>query len=360
MSVMLPGQLVFVLNLIGFNWPAADEDKLKESARHWREYATELDAVLAESSRILDQIRSDNSGESIDALELHWRQVGEHLGQAHAASGTVAEVLDGFALVVEGLKGAVVVQLGILAAELAATTAAAFLTFGAAELAAPEEILVTQGIMRWLSREAIQKAEQLVAQKIAKAVTEHFLSIKNGLKALKASRTTLTTFGKGVVKSGVKDLERGGGPLKPGGALPGGRQAIHYGPLDSLQRPTGIEAQLTHEHIGTGTPASRAITPPGFQGGAAGHARGHLLGNQLGGSGHDPKNLVTIFQNPANSPAMRSMEFQVRGALEAGQTVHYTSTPIYVGSEVVARGITLRAIGSGDLSFWVTILNRGL
>jgi hypothetical protein len=207
MSVMLPANLVFVLNLVGFNWPAADEDKLKESAGHWREYASELHYVIADSNRILDQIRAENHGESIDALEQHWLQFGEHLREAHQAAGVVAEVLDGFALVVEGLKAAVLVQLGILAAELAATTGAALLTFGAAEAAAPEEIVVSQGIMRWLSREAIQKAERLVAEKITKTVTEKFLSIKNGLKALKASRTALLDFGKSVVRRGGKDLE---------------------------------------------------------------------------------------------------------------------------------------------------------
>lgn len=115
MSVMLPGDLVFVLNLIGFNWPAADEDKLRQSAQHWREYASELEHVMADTSRILERVRSDNSSESIDALEQHWRDFGEHLSRGHDAAGTVAEVLDEFALVVEGLKLKVVLQLGLLA-----------------------------------------------------------------------------------------------------------------------------------------------------------------------------------------------------------------------------------------------------
>jgi hypothetical protein len=210
MSVMLPGDLVFVLNLIGFNWPAADEDKLRQSAQHWREYASELEHVMADTSRILERVRSDNSGESIDALEQHWRDFGEHLRRGHDAAGTVAEVLDEFALVVEGLKLKVVLQLGLLAGELAATTGAAFLTFGVAEAAAPEEIIATQGFMRWVTGAAIQKVERLVADKVAKKVVEHFLSIKNGLKALKASKTALKDFGKGLVKGGAKDLENAG------------------------------------------------------------------------------------------------------------------------------------------------------
>ncbi len=198
MSVMLDAKVAFVLNLIGFNWPAADEDKLRQSAHHWREYATELEHAIADTNRILLQVRAENSAESIDALEQHGREFGQHLHQAHDAAGTVAQVLDEFALVVEGLKLKVAAQLLLLAGELTATTGAAFLTFGLAEAAAPEEIIVTQGFMRWVTNVAIQKVERLVADKVAKKVVEHFLSIKNGLKALKALPTTLKKFGKAV------------------------------------------------------------------------------------------------------------------------------------------------------------------
>ncbi len=215
MSVMLPGDLVFVLNLIGFNWPTADEDKLRESARHWREYASELQAVMTDVNQIVEQVKGENSAESIDALEQHWRDFSEHLRKAHDAAGTVAEVLDDFAIAVEVLKGAVVGQLLLLAGELAATTGAAFLTFGVAEAAAPEEILLTQGIMRGFVREAVQKVERLIADKVAKRVVEHFLSIKNGLKALKAAPTVLKDFAKGLARRGGKDLEHQAGAVAP-------------------------------------------------------------------------------------------------------------------------------------------------
>ncbi|THD75227.1 MAG: hypothetical protein E7812_17590 [Phenylobacterium sp.] len=85
--------------------------------------------------------------------------------------------------------------------------------------------------------------------------------------------------------------------------------------------------------------------------------RGHLLGAQLGGSGDVAENLVTLEQNPANSPVMRSFENQVRAAVEGGQTVQYSSTPIYNGSNLVPRGITLSGSGSGGFKLNVTVLN---
>src|SRR5258708_16761811 len=97
MSVMLPGDLVFVLNLIGFNWPTADEDKLRQSAQHWREYAPELEHVIADTRGVLDQGRTDNSGEAIDALGQHRREFAGHPRPRHHGAGMGGRGLDDLA-----------------------------------------------------------------------------------------------------------------------------------------------------------------------------------------------------------------------------------------------------------------------
>lgn len=214
----------------------------------------------------------------------------------------------------------------------------------------------------------VKRGLHAVSEGVSMAVADFHRGTANGLKAA-ATRISETDA---KAARGFHDLERAGRhdvprlgsaptrvpslpPQKP--FAPG--QSIRNGPLDKLHRPTGVEASLTKQHIGTGTPASQGIKPPGFEGMPSGHARGHLLGAQLGGSGKDPKNLITIYQKPANSPVMLSYERQVRVALESGQQVEYSATPIYSGDQLVARGITLKATGSGDLNFWVTVLNRG-
>ena len=109
--------------------------------------------------------------------------------------------------------------------------------------------------------------------------------------------------------------------------------------------------------IGTGSPAKSSIRPAGFGGQAQGHARGHLLGNQLGGSGSDPRNLMTIYQNPVNHPVMSSIEANVRKAVEGGQIVNYKVTPIYNGNNLIPRGITIQATGDNGFYIYQTILN---
>lgn len=141
----------------------------------------------------------------------------------------------------------------------------------------------------------------------------------------------------------------------------GGSGSVVYGELDSLGRPTGIEATITQDMIGTGTKANASIIPPGFEGGgpgSPGHARGHLLGKQLGGSGNDPRNLVTLYQNPVNSPVMRDFETSIRKAVEIGEVTQYTTIPIYNGYDLIPRGVTMQATGSNGFSLNVTVLNQ--
>ena len=132
---------------------------------------------------------------------------------------------------------------------------------------------------------------------------------------------------------------------------------IVYGPRDALGRATGAAATITKSMINTGTRAAGRIRPPGFVDGEQ-HARGHLIAKLLGGSGDDARNLTTMFTN-ANTPVMRAFEKKVADAVRGGQTVRYQVTPIYRGSDPIARGITLRAVGNGSkpINLHVTVLN---
>ena len=136
---------------------------------------------------------------------------------------------------------------------------------------------------------------------------------------------------------------------------------VIFGELDQLGRPTGVSATITQDMIGTGSKASQSIIPPGFQGGGpggAGHARGHLIGNQLGGTGKDARNLVTLYQNPVNTPVMRGFEDSVRAAVEGGQVVRYQAIPVYEGTNLIPTGVTLRARGTGGFKLDVSVPNR--
>ncbi|WP_373421616.1 DNA/RNA non-specific endonuclease [Erwinia billingiae] len=133
---------------------------------------------------------------------------------------------------------------------------------------------------------------------------------------------------------------------------------IHYGELDHLGRPTGVRARLDASDINTGTHANPTIQPPGFITGAGSNrARGHLLGRQLGGSGDDPRNLITIQHRPVNTPNMSGVEGRIRKALENGEVIDISVTPIYKGPSRIPAGITINTEGNGGFFESLTLLN---
>lgn len=132
-----------------------------------------------------------------------------------------------------------------------------------------------------------------------------------------------------------------------------------YGGLDEFGRATGIRTTLTKENIGGKTDPK--VDPIGWVSGR-GYNRSHLLGAQLGGSNSDVRNFVTMHQY-ANTPKMRAVEREVRLAVEGGQKVRYSVTPIYSETPIgpanpYPLGVTIRANGSGGLNINQTIVNR--
>jgi len=71
------------------------------------------------------------------------------------------------------------------------------------------------------------------------------------------------------------------------------------------------------------------------------------LGCQLGGSGDDVRNLITIQQPPAITPVISAVEGRIRKALEQGQVVDVNMAPIYHGISRIPAGITIKAEGWG-------------
>ncbi|MFJ5828003.1 putative T7SS-secreted protein [Streptomyces sp. NPDC093089] len=126
----------------------------------------------------------------------------------------------------------------------------------------------------------------------------------------------------------------------------GGR--VIYGELDEFDRPTGMHATLGEDMMGK-NPTDPHGDPPGWQK-DKGYNRAHLLGAQLGGSNYNPANFVTMHAY-ANSPVMRHIENQVRAAVESGETIQYSVTPRYNGSDKIPIGVDIEAYGSNGFTF---------
>ncbi|MDF7683773.1 DNA/RNA non-specific endonuclease [Lactobacillus sp. ESL0679] len=155
-----------------------------------------------------------------------------------------------------------------------------------------------------------------------------------------------------------------------------GNQVI-YQNLDYLNRTSGSNtAYLIKRNLANQAKRKRQnVKPTGwhypYRNGVQIYNRGHLIAYSLTGGinsfGHytgqtagdqnNPKNLFTQSAY-TNQKIQTQYEEQVRAAMRAGQRVIYQATPVFRGSELMARGINLQAKSAdGMLNFNVYIFN---
>jgi len=131
-SLTLPSEVAWVLDLLGYNWPDADEDKLHECAQVWRNFAESVNQASSQGSSATNEVVSANAGEAIEGFSREWGSFSgggdggdNYLRDAAAAAEVIAVAFDAAAIAVLAGKIAVIVQLVMLAAEIIAAQAAA-------------------------------------------------------------------------------------------------------------------------------------------------------------------------------------------------------------------------------------------
>ena len=122
--------------------------------------------------------------------------------------------------------------------------------------------------------------------------------------------------------------------------------SIAYYSLDHLGRPTGGLAEISLDSTGSlpkGTDAG--IDPPGWKGGQHPYhqQRGHLIAKNHGGSGVDPRNIVTITDG-TNHPGMTKYENIITRRVKNGDTILLEVKAVYDGDNLTPSKITMYAI----------------
>lgn len=153
---------------------------------------------------------------------------------------------------------------------------------------------------------------------------------------------------------------------------------VIYSDLDSLNRTANSNtAFLEQRNVANDSLRVRQfINPTGWhsnkQNGVQIYNRGHLIAysisagidqdgnynpNNQSGDQNNPKNLFT--QSAYSNQKIQTIyESKVRNALKKGDRLIYQATPIFRGTELMARGINLQAISeNNDLNFNVYIFN---
>ncbi len=164
MAINLPHWLVEIVGVLGFNWPEIDEDQLREAATHLRTFAEQCERSHNTAHGVMTgKLQEAYTAQSYTALAQVWsEQSSGHMKDMIEACRIFAGALDVAAVGVEAMKGEVIVQLGIAAAEFVADQAAAVVTLGAAEAA---ELVFIEAQNKILST-IMQRFESEVAGKL--------------------------------------------------------------------------------------------------------------------------------------------------------------------------------------------------
>lgn len=134
MGLQLPGELIGLLGMLGYTWPEADETKLFELGNTWTNFAGRLRAVADSADAAAQRVLSENKGKEFDAFRDDWSGGDSAVENLRTAARSCLAAGIGLFIaagVVLMLKINVIIQLVLLAIQIAQAVAAAAAAFGA-------------------------------------------------------------------------------------------------------------------------------------------------------------------------------------------------------------------------------------
>lgn len=303
MSIMLPGELDWVLDLLGYNWPNIDEDKLLECAQAWRDFGAAVNNAAAAGSTAANNVTSANSGEAIDKFSDSWGKFtggfghDSYLTDAQMAAEVIAIAFDAAAFAVIAGKVAVIAQLIVLAIEIIAAQVAAPFTFGLSELGA---LGATQAT-RLIVRELLDKLKREVMQAATDAA-QH--------ATMDAVKKMAWDFAKDQIQAAVVDAAKEKA-VEAGTEVAQnlGQQSIeqHFGARDGYD--FGESADIVQEKAGEYVDGVTELADPAAQAQALADRPGEMLQDRYGQQGGEPGAGTNGSQGdpaPANASASAS------------------------------------------------------
>ncbi|WP_158708231.1 toxin glutamine deamidase domain-containing protein [Streptomyces sp. NRRL S-455] len=237
--MMLPDELEWVLEMLGYKWPTANEDKLRDCAVMWRQFGEKVTELHTKANNSARTVTAHNAGESIDKFTKTYEKFDGGGGQdgylrnAAEAAFLIANVLESCAYLVEFAKWAVIAQLIALAIQIAAAAAAAPVTFG---LSSAAGLGATQ-VARMIVRRILDELKQAMIEALIETMKEPAISAVEAMISDLVRQTVNVGFG-------AQEGYDVGATMKAGGeagldALRQSPQTFAEGVRDSLGHKAG-------------------------------------------------------------------------------------------------------------------------
>jgi hypothetical protein len=162
-AMNLPGELVWVLDMLGYEWPPLDEDEMRRAANIIRVFAQDVEGTIeVADARIKDDVGAAMQAQAAQSFGNAWdtnRQ--QNIQKLVDVLDPAATGIDIAADAVLALKVKVIAELVITAAQIAAAAASAVVTLGASLAANAAIIALRKRLLDVATEVAI---DQLAAQ----------------------------------------------------------------------------------------------------------------------------------------------------------------------------------------------------
>ena len=161
----IPGELVWVLDMLGYDWPPLDEDEMRRAAEIMRTFKDDIEGTVdVAETRVKSGVGAAVKGQASTSFTNAWdTDKSSNIQKLIDALDPVAGGIDIGADAVVALKVKVIAELVITAAQIAAAVAGAFFTFGASLAANAAIIALRKKALDVLTNVAVdQLAQQLL------------------------------------------------------------------------------------------------------------------------------------------------------------------------------------------------------
>ena len=248
-TVELPEPLQWLLEvLVGERWPAALESELHAVADVWRHLGDQVTEAHQAAEPAAGAVLQYNHGPSVEAFGRFWQRLStEPMPRAVSVCGELEAMLRQYAGDVAGTKTYIVVQLEILAGEVALGMAGSGLTLGVSDAVATAAAAAARALIRDALGELATKTATTAARMAAKASATELVNDAT-LQALRQAD--------GGHRFDVGQWARTGAIGAVGG-LVGGHVGQH---VEALGRPSLVHSALTEGADQLGENAAKQLT----------------------------------------------------------------------------------------------------
>ncbi|MBO0840690.1 MAG: hypothetical protein J2O49_07715, partial [Sciscionella sp.] len=172
MSITIPSEVSWLIPIVvGQSWPQGDEDKMRDLANAWRAAGRAVGQVAEDGEHATADVRCAQQGNAGDSFVRYWRQFygkdDSFFVELEKSCNGLADSCEQTSEQIEYTKISILVQLAILAVEIAIMIANAVETFGASTAGIPPAEEATSEVVDNIFKQLLEKLEEFLTKNLA-------------------------------------------------------------------------------------------------------------------------------------------------------------------------------------------------